>query len=220
MTPYVARDRWHRSSLRLARAHTIVQFASLARTLIRPLARSLAPSLFRNRLTPNSPPKQPNKKQPPNFLSPLGRLMYIYIYIYTYIHTYIYKHKTIYTWYVCLYACMYECTYVRMYVQGPVKEIERGAAADTSRFGLDITDPNRGSRNLPVGPPARRKRTSCARAPSRGRPGGRRRVCGGGGSPLAWPKGLGGRRGAGVSHLKSFHHHHHHHHHYYMDCCR
>ena len=73
-----------------------VRFTSLTRTLIRPLARSLASSLFRNRLTQNSPPKQPNTKQPPNFLSPLGRLMYVctslslslYIYIYIYTHIY------------------------------------------------------------------------------------------------------------------------------------
>ena len=40
-----------------------VRFTSLTRTLIRPLARSVASSLFRNRLTQNSPPKQPNKRK-------------------------------------------------------------------------------------------------------------------------------------------------------------
>ena len=41
-----------------------VRFTSLTRTLIPQLARSLASSLFRNRLTQNSPPKQPKENNP------------------------------------------------------------------------------------------------------------------------------------------------------------
>ena len=61
-----------------------VRFTSLARTLIRPLARSLSIVALPQQTHTELAAQATQKKQPPNFLSPLGRLMDIYIYIYLY----------------------------------------------------------------------------------------------------------------------------------------
>ena len=65
------------------------------------------------------PPLPSKKQQPPNFLSPLGRLMYIYIYIYTYTYIYIYIY-TVYT---------YTHIYPRLLLQLPAGRLDGGFAA-------------------------------------------------------------------------------------------